>query len=359
VSKITELKTELKAQIDKIQSVVELEQITAFVFHDRMAQELKEILQAKDYSGNAIKVLVSDIIKMLLDSPTPFSEKTLFLKTIKDTGFLSESAFLGANSRKYFRDIFSVQNEVLNNIYLRLITYTPQIGSVNVGAGETFMILGLLKGSDPAVGDIAVNSRPFEVKSVSNKTGGNGARFISTKGDRADPPAVRLKFYSMITEYFRQFNPEFVEPNKNEYAFNMKGVENWNRACQALVSNSMAGERLREVRELIRKSIKLIYFTASDQDLSWINKVVDNRNQMPYINWDKFKIEFALFQWLYYKKSEEFVSMVFVNQVTGAFMLISTEAEMRRALESGVINITPAFDWTDKRKSTYSFGLRG
>lgn len=359
MAKIDDLKAELKSQIDSIGNITDLEKITAFIFRERMEKELSKVLELKNYNSSAVNRLTSDIIKMLLDSPAAFSEKTLLLKQIKDKGFIDEGKFLVATQPKRYRDVFSINNEALNSIFMELINYTPKIGSVSVGAGETLMILGLLKGSDPDTGDIAINKNPYEVKAVSSKSGSAGARLVSTKGDRADPPAVRLEFYRMITEYFSQFDKNFESPSKNEYGFHETGIKKWNKTCQDLLSsNSLAKTYAAQIKELLKASIKLVYYQASDNDLKWINDSVEVVNQAPYIAFDRFKNAFALFQWIYYKRSEDFKAMIFVNQASGSFMLVSTESEMRSAIANN-LKIDVSFDWMDKRSSTYRFGLKG
>lgn len=335
---------ELKQQIIKVIETEsdknKIESIHTFVFKDEIENLIDELLILKKLNKPGVK---RDLMSFILSGKGSLQDKVHFLqKTIKE-GYVDESKIKSLKTPTHVSKI-SKNIPFLTHIMEDLVKWTnKEMDKTGVGAGEAFLILGINGATKAPQGDVVTTKNNFELKSTNKKGGGSGARFKGQGSHWALTPSVFKSFFKKL----QSITSNDISKDPNLYNFNSKGIKSLNDLFKKYNASDNS------IIDVMKIAIVGVYTSATKAELQFLNKTIKRGT----IQEADFIVEFAAFQFEYYRRFENFDGVIFTNGASLNFLYIENKSGFIKSVKAGHLKVDTSWNWKQAQNNTYQIGV--
>jgi hypothetical protein len=276
------------------------------------------------------------------------NDKIAFFNDIKTNGGIWDGTLLLTNPYGNIYRYMST-NPVLN-FYSEDIARTMKgiIGPwAEKGQGEFLIALTGKNISFTDVGDLRINDKNIEVKSVTKSKSGsyNGGRLYSSCGYGSNTTTKK-----QIAEYFEVINLPLsvrvdfgIHGNNSQYIgginLNASGLKNLSHILSTYCGYS-------DTVAIFKIIMYGLYNNITDHALLDLIKIINPDGSFYY---NDFMIEFTKIAFDYYKSQSGHDYVLVVNVESGRYLMLTSKEDCKKYILSGVLTLTSSIDWNDDR----------
>lgn len=304
---IQQIQQNISAAIQQISSLEDLKEIYKFIHQVEIGPHYSALFN-NDPDLSKVK---REFAEAIAKAPGTKEEKIAFAKELTQIGIVDETLFTNAaNDGKTFsldKIIATDYPEIYKSIMPMLLDIKERVKvggkAVNRGTGEFFLALlsPNIQVGAPGSGDVIIDKKPFEVKSIYARLSGThgfgrieagqdkAAKIVSdfsaSKGVSLDDmdtrPLTRNKFYQSVGPSL--INADGIPPAE----------------VQTFMKNCMI------------TTLRGLYTNMSDKEAGYLSDAI---NENGVLDFEEFAIKFKNFIFNYYKTQDKWTAMIFFDQ---------------------------------------------